>query len=37
VAKTVGETGFYIGCHEYLEKEDLDYAIQVIRDGVGRF
>jgi perosamine synthetase len=23
--------GFYIGCHQYLTKEDLDYVLQVLR------
>lgn len=28
VADYVGKNAFYIGCHQYLEKEDLDYIIQ---------
>ena len=27
VADYVGKNGFYIGCHQYLEKEDLDYIV----------
>ena len=29
VANYVGENAFYIGCHQYLEKEDLDYIVEV--------
>lgn len=28
-ADYVGRNGFYIGCHQYLVKEDLDYIIKV--------
>jgi len=28
-ANYIGENGFYIGCHQYLTKEDIDYAIEV--------
>ena len=34
-AEYVGENGFYIGCHQYLEKEDLDYIIEVFREILG--
>ncbi|MBN1999303.1 DegT/DnrJ/EryC1/StrS family aminotransferase [candidate division KSB1 bacterium] len=34
IARDVGNTGFYIGCHEYLEPEDLEYAISVIHEAV---
>jgi dTDP-4-amino-4,6-dideoxygalactose transaminase len=27
-ANYVGENAFYIGCHQYLEKEDLDYIVE---------
>ena len=27
VAKWINENGFYIGCHQYLGKEELDYVI----------
>lgn len=27
-AEYVGRNGFYIGCHQYLEQEDLDYIIK---------
>ena len=29
VANYVGENAFYIGCHQYLEKENLDYIVEV--------
>jgi len=29
IADYVGRNGFYIGCHQYLEKEDLDYIVQI--------
>ena len=29
VANYVGENAFYIGCHQYLKKEDLDYVVEV--------
>jgi dTDP-4-amino-4,6-dideoxygalactose transaminase len=28
VAEFVGSNGFYIGCHQYLTQEDLDYAVK---------
>jgi CDP-6-deoxy-D-xylo-4-hexulose-3-dehydrase len=28
-AEYIGRNGFYIGCHQYLEKEDLNYVINV--------
>ena len=27
-AEYVGANGFYIGCHQYLNREDLDYIIK---------
>ena len=27
-AEHIGKDGFYIGCHQYLEKEDLDTIIK---------
>lgn len=30
-ADYVGENGFYIGCHQYLKKEDLDYIISIFK------
>lgn len=27
-AEYVGKNGFYIGCHQYLDKDDLDYIIK---------
>jgi len=32
VAHWVNNQGFYIGCHQYLNKEDLKYIIQVFKD-----
>lgn len=29
IADYVGRNAFYIGCHQYLEKEDLDYIVQI--------
>jgi len=29
VANYIGKNAFYIGCHQYLEKEDLDYIVQI--------
>ncbi|MFQ5861524.1 MAG: DegT/DnrJ/EryC1/StrS family aminotransferase [Candidatus Brocadiales bacterium] len=31
-AERVGRNGFYIGCHQYLEKDDLNYIAQVFGD-----
>lgn len=28
-ADYIGKNGFYIGCHQYLEEEDLEYIIEV--------
>jgi perosamine synthetase len=36
IAKEVGRTGFYIGCHEYLEQADLDYVIEIIHKAVAQ-
>lgn len=30
-AEYIGKNGFYIGCHQYLAKEDLDYMINSIK------
>ena len=29
VANYIGKNAFYIGCHQYLEREDLDYIVEV--------
>lgn len=29
IANYIGKNAFYIGCHQYLEKEDLNYIVQV--------
>jgi len=34
-ADYVGENGFYIGVHQYLDNEDLDYIIQVFNEILG--
>ncbi|CEG13854.1 putative aminotransferase [groundwater metagenome] len=31
-AEYVGSNGFYIGCHQYLEKEDLDFIIKSFKE-----
>jgi len=31
-ADYIGANGFYIGCHQYLTKEDLDYIIKSFRE-----
>jgi len=31
-AEYIGANGFYIGCHQYLTKEDLDYIINSFKD-----
>lgn len=35
VADYVGRNGFYIGCHQYLKKEDLDYIIEKLKELLG--
>lgn len=30
-AEHVGLNGFYLGCHQYLEQEDLDYMVKVFK------
>lgn len=30
-AEYIGKNGFYIGCHQYLEQDDLDYMIKTIK------
>jgi len=32
VAEYVGSNGFYIGCHQYLDQEDLDYVISAFKE-----
>jgi len=32
VADYVGRNGFYIGCHQYLGKEELDYIVESFQD-----
>ena len=35
VADYVGGNGFYIGCHQYLRKQDLDYVVNVFEKILG--
>jgi len=37
VADYIGKNAFYIGCHQYLEKEDLDYIIFVFEEVLSDF
>ena len=39
MADYVGKNGFYIGCHQYLEEEDLDYIVDSFDDilSAGRY
>ncbi len=32
IAKNINKNGFYIGCHQKLDKEDLDYVIQTFKE-----
>jgi CDP-6-deoxy-D-xylo-4-hexulose-3-dehydrase len=32
VAEYIGKNALYIGCHQYLEKEDLDYILDIFKD-----
>ncbi|MBU5477611.1 DegT/DnrJ/EryC1/StrS family aminotransferase [Eubacterium sp. MSJ-13] len=32
IAKMIDEKGFYIGCHHGMDKDDLDYVIENIKD-----
>lgn len=34
-AEYIGRNGFYIGCHQYLEREDLDYVVEVFNRILG--
>lgn len=34
-AEFIGENGFYIGCHQYLEKDDLEYVVGVFKKILG--
>ena len=36
IAREAANTGFYVGCHELLERADLDYMLAVLREGVGK-
>lgn len=30
-AQWIGNQGFYVGCHQYLEDEDIDYMVEIFR------
>ena len=30
-ADYIGKNGFYIGCHQYLEEEDLEHIVEVFK------
>ena len=34
-AEFVGERGLHVGCHQYLERADLDHVIEALHDFVG--
>ncbi len=34
-AEYLGSNGFYIGCHQYLTEEDLDYIVKVFEKILG--
>jgi CDP-6-deoxy-D-xylo-4-hexulose-3-dehydrase len=36
-ADYVGKNGFYIGCHQYLEQNDLDHIIHTFKEILGEF
>jgi dTDP-4-amino-4,6-dideoxygalactose transaminase len=35
-AEHLGSRAFYVGCHQFLEREDLDYLIEVIKSELKR-
>ena len=35
IADYIGKSAFYLGCHQYLKKEDLDYVVNVFRKTLG--
>jgi len=35
-AEYIGSNGFYIGCHQYLSKEDIDYVIMMFKKIIGK-
>lgn len=36
VADYIGKNAFYIGCHQYLRKKDLDYIVQIFEQILSR-
>ena len=35
VAEHVGANGFYIGCHQYLDRDDLDHMVEAFEEVLG--
>lgn len=35
-AEYIGKNGFYIGCHQYLERKDLDYIVKTFGEILGK-
>ena len=31
-ADYLGQNGLYVGCHQYLEQDDIDYMIKVFKE-----
>ena len=31
IAEYIGKNGFYIGCHQYLEREDLEFIVNTFK------
>lgn len=36
-AEYIGKNAFYVGCHQYLEQDDLDYMIKVFNEVIMEF
>jgi CDP-6-deoxy-D-xylo-4-hexulose-3-dehydrase len=36
-AEYIGNNGFYIGCHQYLKEEDIDYIINVFNEVLKKY
>jgi CDP-6-deoxy-D-xylo-4-hexulose-3-dehydrase len=35
-ADYLGKNGFYIGCHQYLEEEDLAYIVRTFKEVIDK-
>lgn len=35
-AERIGRNGFYIGCHQYIDKEDIGYIVSSFKEIIGR-